>query len=213
MITEEGQIEVHLSEEIQKCHAPVSGYCVACALVTEEGVYFGHNYELENPVRFEHAETNALSKVLMKEDQPKIVRIYMLGGGKVERFKTYMPCFSCANKLKEHIQSDTEIILLPLKPSFNSLKVKFSELLESYEDFPYSKIEALDITQLESEISQKTLLKGKDLTFIAELRLLGLMDIRSSCCLNFTLIKRSLGCDQTRDVRCFWLPFPHDAVY
>jgi cytidine deaminase len=163
-----------LKEEIKKAHAPVSGYLVACALVTERVIYTGHNYEHENPVVFEHAEARVLKDILGKEKNPKIKKIVMLGGGKVEKFKFYTPCFGCSQTLHPYIDVNTEIVLLPLKEGGTGLSLTFDELWESYKNLPYSKISSSDYDSIKTELESKTLLKGRDLNFMADLRLLGL---------------------------------------
>jgi len=166
-------IETLLQEELEKCHAPVSGYFVACAIVTEKDTYVGHNYEFENPTVFEHAETRTLRKVLDKEKNPQITKIIMSGAGKVQKFKSYIPCYSCTHALHPYITTNTSIYLLPLEGTTETLSVNFNELFSSYGDLPYSKIKNAGTESLRAELIEKTILKGKELDFIVDLALLG----------------------------------------
>lgn len=158
-----------LTQEIRSCHAPVTGYLVTCALLTDHGVYLGHNIEHENPTVFEHAESVAIQKMLQSETQPIIRKIVMYGGGNVKKFKYYIPCFSCTHELAPYIQLETPIHLLPLEGYSEHLEVTFSELIASYADLPYSKLAAGQLPELLRELKHKTLLQGTDLSFVADL--------------------------------------------
>lgn len=167
------KIKELLNLELKKCHAPVSGYYVACALITEKGTYIEHNYEFENPTVFEHAERRALKLALENETKPKILRIIMQGGGKVNKFKYYIPCYTCTQDLKPYTTKETSVYLLPLKDTTQNLSVNFTEVDLSYQDLPYSKIENNDTNLLLAELSAKTILKGRELDFIADLVMYG----------------------------------------
>jgi cytidine deaminase len=167
------QTESVLQRELNKCHAPVSGYFVACAIFTEKDVYIDHNYEFENPTIFEHAEIRTLKKVLKIENKPKILKIVMIGGGKVKKFKYYIPCYTCTNALSPYITNTTSVHLLPMPNSKKTLSAKFGELIASYVDLPYSKIDSNDRESIKVELQEKTILKNKELDFITDLSLLG----------------------------------------
>jgi len=166
-------IEQTLRKEIEKCHAPVSGYFVTCALITQKNIYFGHNYEHEHPTIFEHAEERTLKEVLKHESNPVITRIVMFGGGRIKKFKYYIPCFTCAHTLLPYVNDNTFIDLMPLAGTEERLSVTFKELILSYQDFPYSRIKSVKREMIVDEIQEKTILKGKDLEFVVDLTVYG----------------------------------------
>ncbi|MFA6295395.1 MAG: cytidine deaminase [Candidatus Paceibacterota bacterium] len=165
--------ELLIRNEITKCHAPVTGLFVVCAIFTEKDVYINHNYEFESPVLFEHAEDRVLKKVLKNEKRPVIKKIVMLGAGRVMKFKYYTPCYSCTQIIQPFVTSDTTVHLLPLGETTETLSITFNELVSSYRDMSYSKIENSDIRLLREELEEKTILKDKDLDFVVDLVLLG----------------------------------------
>jgi len=169
----EREVRGKVLEELNKCEAPISGIFVACAIFTEKEIYFGHNTEWENPVKFEHAEIMSLKTILQREKFPKINKIIMAGGGTTDKLKFYTPCYACCQSLGSYVIDNAQIILLPLTKDDCALEVTFRELMQSYSQLPYSKMEHYTNPELKSELESKTLLKGKDSEFISELTLFG----------------------------------------
>lgn len=167
------EIETLVKKELTKCHAPLSGYLVACALVTDKSVYFGHNYEHENTNIIEHAEYRALMAAKKAESDPRIKRIILAGGGNVRKFKYYIPCFSCAEFMRKYIDTDIEIYLLPIEGDTKDFRITFDELVECYKELPFSMIEAFTTEEIKKELQAKTILQGIDLDFISDLSRLG----------------------------------------
>jgi cytidine deaminase len=165
-----------LGTELLKCNAPISGILVAAAIITEKGIYFGHNIEKENPVIFEHAEIMAFSEVLSHEKEPIIIKIFMAGGGKVDKFKFYTPCFSCSHKLAPYMAKDATVTLLPLSNTQDKLTITFAELIASYSQVPYSMIQSSTFDKVQAELISKTVLVDKDIDFVTDLTLLGLKE-------------------------------------
>ncbi len=165
-----------LEEELIKCHAPVTGYCVTTAIVTEKDTYIEHNHEDQDSVVFEHAEIRVLEKILKKEQSPIIKRVYMLGGGAIKKIKHYTPCYACTHKMAPYITSNTTVTLLPLLATTALVTFNYNELLSSYSDVPYSKFSNTSKQGIQKELRDKTILKGKDIDFIADLILLGLRE-------------------------------------
>ena len=163
------EIEVLVKKELTKCHAPLSGYLVACALVTEKSTYFGHNYEHEDTNIIEHAEYRALLAAQKAESNPRVLKIILAGGGNVRKFKYYIPCFPCAELLRKCVHTDIEIHMLPIEGDTKDLKITFDELMDSYVELPYSFIEASTIEEIRKELEAKTILQAVDLDFISEL--------------------------------------------
>jgi cytidine deaminase len=168
------ELEELVTKELRKCVAPISGIFVAAAIVTEEGVYFGNNIERTDPVVLEHGEMMALKEALIKEENPKIKKIVMAGGGKVNKFKFYTPCFGCSHSFLPYVTGATEIVLAPLTGVNNGLTITFGELWQSYSQLPYSKIGSTKNPELRAELSQKTVLNEKDLDFVSALALFGI---------------------------------------
>lgn len=173
-MTPEDQVRLLVRGELNKCIAPISNILVATAILTDEGVYLGHNIERENPVSFEHAEKMALDKILEVGKEVKIKKIIMAGGGKVDKHKFYTPCYPCCMMLYPYMDPETEIVLLSITGVNKELKITFKELFESYEQLPYSKFESTKDPELTREIQQKTVLTGIDIEFIRDLALLGI---------------------------------------
>lgn len=168
------KLEKLLILESKKCNAPVTGYRVACCFITNKDIYLGHNNEKENPVIFEHAETLTIKRMLKKEKFPIINKIIMLGSGNVKKLKYCVPCYSCTQMLTPYVSDNTIISLMPLPNSIERLEISFKELIESYDDLPYSKIESTNPEEISLELKTKTILKDKDIEFIKNMRLLGL---------------------------------------
>ena len=163
-----------LREEVLLCHAPVTGIFVASAIFTEKAVYFEHNYERENPVFFEHSETRALENIIQNHEQnPKIRKIMLAAGGKANKFKSYIPCYSCSVALGPYVQQSTEVLLLELPSVGKRLLFGFEELNDCYKALPYSRIEESDAIGVKSELADKTFLSAKDLDFVTSLTLFG----------------------------------------
>ncbi len=181
-------ISEQLRKEMHHCHAPVTGYLVACAIQTNQGIYLGHNNEKEHPTIFEHAEIVALKNMLQGEEKPQIQRMVMLGGGNVKKMKHYIPCFSCTEALAPYLTPETQIELLPLKDFQEGLTITAGELTRSYQDLPYSKFTSTTPGDLLTEAKNKTLLTEKDLRFIVDLALLG-----KEAGINFYLTGSSTG--------------------
>lgn len=162
-------IGTQLQNEVKLSKASVTGYSIACAIVTENGVYLDHNHEHEASLTFEHAEARALKKMLKSESLPKIKKIVMYGEGKVQKFKHYVPCCICSNELKPYTSSETVIDLMPLKETDSMLSLNFNEVLASYESKEYSKIEAGSDQAYALILEDKTLLNERDRKFILDL--------------------------------------------
>lgn len=168
------QIDLLLREELKKCHAPVTGYCVVSAIVTEKDTYIEHNHEEVGSVIFQHAEIRVLEKILRSEEKPVIKKIFMLGGGVIKKIKYYTPCYTCTVKLKSYVTPETTVIILPLQDSNGHITFTFEELVESYADAPYSKFQSTGLSGIKKELIEKTILKEEDVKFMADLILLGL---------------------------------------
>ncbi len=160
-------ITTRLRDEIKQSHAPVTGYFIACALITEHAIYIDHNYEHEDSLVFEHAEQRALAKAVKNEVSPKIKQVFMYGEGKVKKFKHYIPCADCTDTLQPYVDSGTSITLLPTQETKTELHLGFNEVRNSYTSYEYSSI--TDATRLKYE----TLLNEKDQRFIYDLVALG----------------------------------------
>ena len=171
--SDQNRIEKLVYEEIGKAHAPVSGYFVACALVTDRGIYINHNYEHNDPVLFEHAEDRAVRDMLKSGNLPTIKKIIMAGAGNVRKFKYILPCFNCTHRLKPYVTDDTEIQLLPLAGSKQDFRINFKELTDSYRTLKPSSIKGEDLAEIRQEIKAKTVLNDLDGDFVSELTLLG----------------------------------------
>ncbi len=156
-----------LRNEVRQSHASVSGYSIACALVTEQAIYIDHNYEHESSLVFEHAELRALAKALKNEESPKVRQIFMYGEGKVKKFKHYVPCAVCTDIIKPYIVPEASVILLPTKETESEFFLNFHEMSDSYNPHDYSIITDL------IELQEKTILNEKDQRFIVDLVALG----------------------------------------
>lgn len=173
MNAEPSDILALLEKELASCHAPVTGYFIACALVTDRGIYFGHNHEKEHPVTFTHAEDSAIGHMLANETNPRIRKIFMYAGGKVKKFKLYTPCFSCTEHLAPYVSPDVPVHLFPLAGTSHDLTVTYHEVAESYRDLPYSDLRGPDMETLTKNLQTHTLLSEKDRAFVADLAVTG----------------------------------------
>lgn len=167
-------IKFLLEKELEKSKAPITGFLIACAIITENNIYFSHNFEQENSDIFEHAEQNALNEILKQEKNPIIKKIIMLAGGKIKKFKNYTPCSICSHVLAPYMKHNGIIELMPIEGINKKLKLKFNEVLKSYAKLKYSKIENTEEKKLKLELRKKTYLKEKDLNFVLDLILLGI---------------------------------------
>lgn len=170
---DKNELERLLREEFHKCHAPVSGYKVACAIVTDKGVYFDHNVEHEDTIIFEHAECRAIDQIKQTESGFHINNIVLFGGGNIKKHKYYIPCFNCTEALRKYASDETEIRLLPIEGITQELSMPFKELVGSYTELPYSKIEGQTLDDIKSELRTKTVLEGGDLDCVADIAYLG----------------------------------------
>jgi cytidine deaminase len=176
MFTSKDDIDIEhlLRAELLKCSAPVTGYYVVSAIVTERGTYIGHNHEEVGSVVFEHAEIRVLEEILKCEEKPVIKKIFMLGGGVIKKVKYYTPCYACAHKLAPYVSIDATVTLFPLPRSTERVAFTVGELLESYSDAPYSKFKNTEKQKIRMELVEKTILNNIDVDFVADLILLGL---------------------------------------
>jgi len=166
-------IKIKVKDELKKSYAPVTGYYLACAIITENGVYIDHNFEHESSLRFEHVEYRALKKVLRKEVTPRISRIIMYGRGKVKKFKHYVPCCFCCELLRPYTTRGTTVYLMRLEKSNKSLSLNFDELVRSYKTLTYSRVGSPDAKKTKAALKHSTILNKKDRDFLLDLILLG----------------------------------------
>ncbi|MFA6502942.1 MAG: hypothetical protein WCT45_01640 [Candidatus Paceibacterota bacterium] len=169
-------LESIVQAELQNARAPLTGILVASALLTEKELYLGHNEEKGDPIVFEHSETVGLQKALAAEGTPKILKIVMAGGGTVDKFKFYTPCFSCTHALAPFMADGATVVLTALPNINETLVLTFDELFASYAQVPYSKINTDTASIIRSELGTKTVLEGEDIDFIADLTALGLSE-------------------------------------
>lgn len=174
MMSSNDELKSILEVEILKAVAPVTGRLVACVLVTENGIYSDHNFETTNIEAFQHAETRALAKALAAEPNLRITKIAMLGGGKITRYKQYIPCYYCFESLYPYAQPSAEVILFPLLKSDRPISVTFEDLHSIYGDYSESIINSDEPDQIKSELKEKTILRDDDINFLVTLRTLGL---------------------------------------
>jgi cytidine deaminase len=167
------KIKLSLEVELARSKAPITGFLISCAIITDNNIYFNHNFEQKNSDIFNHAEQNALKEILKQEKTPLISKIVMMAGGKIIKFKNYTPCSICSHVLAPYMKPRSIIELLPISGISKNLKLKFSEVLKSYSKLEYSKIENTEEEKLELELRNKTCLKEKDLKFISNLIMLG----------------------------------------
>lgn len=160
-------IKIQIQKEYKKSKALVTGARIACGLVTQKALYYGHNSEQkgQNPSEFIHAEKDALEKALLVEKTPLINKIVMFGGGAIRKFKNYAPCSNCVDCLKQYTNSQTNVLFLPLKKS-KSLILSFREMVESYKKLQYSKLSKKNMIK---ELENKTFLRKKDILFVSQL--------------------------------------------
>jgi cytidine deaminase len=170
----EEEIKNKLLQKLDKCNAPVTGIHVVCCLVTKKGYYFGHNSESENPIVFKHAEMEALSHAMGLEKNPEIISIYTSGGGNAKKLKLICPCFGCTEALSKYVIPETQVCLLPPEEIGDKLNFNFNELVLSYSNIPYSKIEGSTLKEVRGDLLNKTILKNIDVDFISELRIYGI---------------------------------------
>jgi hypothetical protein len=158
-----------LREEVSLCHAPVTGIFVASAIFTEKAVYFEHNYEYQDPVVFEHSEIRAFQYILTHEESPKITKILLAAGGKANKFKSYVPCYTCLTTWMPYIKKGSHVSLLELPGINKGLHFTVEELAEAYKSLPFSEISGDTLVEIKKEIGGKTELKGTDLDCISVL--------------------------------------------
>jgi cytidine deaminase len=174
MQTEIETLEQLVREELMHALGPVSGYRVACGLVTEKSFYLGHNVERENSMVFQHAENMAITRMLEKETAPKVKKIIMLGGGRAKKFKNYIPCVPCSEELSLYTSEDTVIELLPLGDSNERFPFTFEELVQNYRAKSYSKFSSVNEAGYLQELKEKTVMREDDIRLVAKLADYGL---------------------------------------
>lgn len=166
------KIKLLLEKEVEKSQAPVTGYLIACALITEKNIYFGHNFEREDSFLFDHAEPKALEKALENEKNPSIIKIIMLARGKIKKFKNFVPCSVCSKALAPYMKPESILELLPFNTTARKLELKFRDILGSYAKLEYSKFQNVKKEKIIDELHQKTFLKERDAAFVCDLMLL-----------------------------------------
>jgi cytidine deaminase len=162
-------LEQLVTSELTHARGPVSGYVVACGLLTENGFYLGHNVEQEGSMVFQHAEDMAIQKMVGKEAAPHIKKIIMLGGGRAKKFKNYIPCVPCSEELSPYTSEETVIQLLPLKGMGESFSFSFGELTHSYLPASPSKFSSVSEDDYLAELKEKTVLRDEDRRLVAKL--------------------------------------------
>ena len=160
-------------DELKKSHAPITGHHIACFLESPTGViYSGHNYESSNPIHFVHAEDMALEKLLVSGEN-RIQRVVNAGFGH-KKIKQISPCRECYDTLESYFLQTTDIVLFEPNTFKEFMIFSHDEHTEAYKQKSYSQIEEKYLESIIEELKEKTILIGKDLEFVANLRLLGL---------------------------------------
>lgn len=161
-------------DELSKSYAPVTRHHVACLIETPDGVYSGHNTEHINSIDFEHAEEMALEKMLQAGEN-QILRLFNAGKGH-EKIKQVSPCRECYDSLSPYFLPTTGLVLFKPNTFDEVMTFSYDEHTQAYRPKPYSLLEGVNLELIMKQLEEKTLLKGKDLEFIASLRLLGIAE-------------------------------------
>ena len=157
-----------LKQELIQSYAPKTKIKVACALKTSEGILVGHNVETDT---FVHAEEMALNHIT-ELSTIQVYEVHLAGSGQ-RKIKHISPCSSCYEKLLQVVSDETSLLLYEPGELLYIVKFTFDEVKEAYSRFPYSRILGESKDDIAKELSAKTPLLVKDISFIADLAILG----------------------------------------
>ncbi len=168
------QFFYELEEGLKKSEAPLTKRKVACALVTNNGCYTGHNIERDRVLV--HAEKMALEKLAdprnARNEALIISEVHIAGSGQA-KFNQISPCYDCYRMLLQFVNDSTRLVLHKPDALFDKISFSFLEVKRAYAARDYSKIEGVRREQIINELKQKTRLTDEDLELIADTVLLG----------------------------------------
>jgi len=162
-----------LNHMLDGVEAPVTSLKVACIIETQNSEHCGTNHEWSDPLFFAHAEERALFLMKQRGDFSGIKTIYFGGRGHV-KLSQISPCDNCFNILAPMLSEDSKIVLFEPNNFFRHMSFSSSELIDAYSKKSYSAIVGNRLSEIEDELKKKTPLVQPDLSFVANLRLLGL---------------------------------------
>ncbi len=160
----------HLVHELDMSIAPVTQRHVACVIQTQKGFYGGHNGEVSWDSPFKHAESEALNNALARERNPEIASLFMAGkGARMGKVKNLITCPECFDEIRDYCNPQTQFTIFSPGKFNEHFSFNFSALEEAYRHFPYYKFASATFPDIHKELSDKTILIGRDLESVAAL--------------------------------------------
>lgn len=120
-----------------------------------------------------HAEMTALRLMLGARDYSGITRMILLGIGQ-EKIKKMLPCPSCFEKVSSYFSKKGELLICPLGEYTVPVSITFQAAKKAFLKLGHSKITGMKIEDISHKLMQRTPLRGMDLLFVSQLRLLGI---------------------------------------
>jgi cytidine deaminase len=164
-----------LFSELSKARAPITQRKIVCVLLTKKGLYSGHNFETKKV--FFHAERRALLRMKKNKDFSKINSLYLTGMGKeLTKIKQVSPCSKCFDSLLPFLSKKCKTILFEPNTFDDKIILTYKELIKAYVPQNPSELKGMTFKEIKKELKRKTPLSGKELSFVASLRLFGLSE-------------------------------------
>lgn len=166
-------LKLKLESLLDEAEAPISNLKVACIIRTQEGEYYGKNHEWASPQYFAHAEERALFQMKQYGDFSGIRAVHIGGRGQVKKSQI-SPCDNCFYILTPFLSEDSKLVLFEPNNLSDSMTFTAREFTEAYSRLEYSAIKGEDFSRAREELMRKTPLVEPGLSFVADLRILGL---------------------------------------